>query len=470
MATAVQRTFTIRDVAFSVGQFLPLKDCAAYSAVSKIFRQLATTLGFPQIVRVQVRGDHLVDFAASPLKFKKLTALTIPDLRQGAVIPASFNRGTIDELRIVAEGETNQEKIKELIRATEQVRILRIGESESDVLEMSGRFFEEDVRRKVSELAVLELSAGNVRNTGILFDLLYQSNQITRVALSLWDYSDVIVDLISRKPLIREISLLRESPSSHDEEVSPLRGCKGLTRFAPDNSVTEADLLAIVEKNRDTLGHLALPTEYWMTAMPRLLLLPRLQSLGISSISIPFDLSPLQRIPTLTKLMLHGLETPDGLSLEEAQAFVRTLPRVKSLFVHCSCPLFYAALSASMIQLTELGISSAQPLNSDLGDEIAKLTNLKDLILMCACDKVADQNIVPIIQRCEKLASLKYSALQNYEVLDEIHAVVAHRVHSLRFSNRLIWESKLDPNFVQWKSSHLHYTKLILDLDDGRPS
>jgi hypothetical protein len=468
MATAVGRAFTVRDVVFSVGRFLPLKDCAAYGAVAKVFRQVATTLGFPQIVQAEVKGDHLVDFAASPLKFRKLAALAIPDLRQATVIPASFNRGAIDELRIMVDGETNQEKIRELIHAMEQVHVLQIREAQSDIFDMDGRFLGEE-KRKLSELAVFELDVWNVDETDSLLDLLESSQRITRVALATSRYSNALVELIAQKPLIEEIVLLREHEEPN-ERASPLRRCEKLTKFAPDDSVTREDLLVILEKNRGTLTHLLLAdVEELVSVFPHLVRMPQLQCIVLGPSIIESDLSLLQRIPTLTKLEILDVGVPDDPSPEEVQAFVRTLPRVKSLYVGCNCSIFYAALGQSMTQLTELKVSYNGSLTPLVAAEIAKLANLETLILGFFC-VLPGNGIVSIIQQCEKLTYLRYEGFFDYAVFDEIQALVANRKHPLRFNTRGNRWKVLNPSFVQWKGSHPEYTKLILDTEDPHDS
>jgi hypothetical protein len=455
--------FTIRDVAFSIGQFLPLKDCAPYGAVSRAYRQLAITFGFPQFTHLSLDPGDLLPFSQSRWKFKNLAILTIKGMSQETVIPASFNRPSINELR-VSFAYGNQRKIKELIHAVDQLYVLRIKDESSRFI-MKERFLGAEEREKLSQLRTLEVQSGHsIAVPEPFLDLIEPSPHLTRVLISTYSASVLraVEPHIAQKTQMREVIL--DCAYLEPGDPSPLRQCRNITKFAPPAYMSLEDVIFILESNRETLTHLSLMSMALNEAefnriISILATLSKLQFLALPQISITVSLQPLSKLP-LIHLSLVDINIPDPEHLIEIGAFVEALPRVRSLSIEgCEDGYVYSCLRAHMPDLREL--YSGVTLTADIAVEIAQLSNLEILVLD-DLEGGCEPNILFIVDRCPNLTTLVCWPFNDYAILDRLHDLTQRREKPLHFSAHSFGDDP-DPVLIEWRKHHPDYTKLILN-------
>jgi hypothetical protein len=464
MTSAVQKLS--RDNYLPILEYLPIQEAAFTARTCRAARAAFCFGPMPKTTNLHLKGAQLIPFAESRLPFPKLTTLTISDASGEIPIPASFNRPTIDELRIGHRVCLYAYKFELLIGALERVRVLRLVEDQGDGIYMPD-VISHDLQRKLRQLEVLEIKSSHVSSSSAE-GLIQSSDRLTRIFLQINSTDPSLSREIGRKRLLEELTIFSSFRYGPTDRLA-LAGCRGLKIFGADINVRSEDLIAILNANRNTLTHLSLfmnSNEITDEVIQTIASLPQLQFLEIYIISTTKDLSPLRRCPHLKSLLIYNL-----LGTEEdpnVHVFVRNLPPVTSLAIRSTHPAlpFLSALTQHMGQIEDLGIGSQLPYNDAIAAKIAQFPRLQKVGLQFK-DGVTGNQALAIIRGCPRLTTLISEGLKEMEVLHQIHTLIQSGQSHLQHLEIRSAQTPHTPNreLELWRNTHCPDLKLQLHYD-----
>jgi hypothetical protein len=459
----------IRDIAFSVGKFISTEGCASFPAVCKTFLNVATTFGFPQITSAQLKGKHLIPFSLTRVKFPQLQALAISDMDPATPIPPSFNKPSVNELRIGHRVDVDSAVIDKLIGAVQQLHVLRLLSCPGDRILLDDLLMTPE--RRGRDLRVIEITGAHGSSSTVI-GLLLSSQRITRVFLNVPFYIDSLMRRFSELPELQELSLHHAGGNFTPASREFLARCTHLRKFSVDGETTSEQLIATLLANRNSLTHLSLRN--FSGAINSELLntigsLPELQYLQLPRLNVPLNLAALRQCSKLKHMAIQWVNL--GTDAEMA-AFVQSLPPVTTLSIGYSNMgiTIIPALGQFMKQLEALCIISY---SECFAPEITNLTNLKRLVIAHALVGLTRSETLQFVRHCPKLTAFVPMGLSDFSVLPEIHRLIQSGQSSLQHlevRNLGHEDGPIKPNqpLEEWRTVHLPDLKLNLFYDTYR--